>query len=268
MSQRTLISSSAGTFWSISEDNDWSVLLLDRASVIRTTDRQSTPNPVISSYSSTGGVNTVVVKDQDAKLNAGSSTSNLGATYFGFPLTHPDGEPVNLGLDHFTLDLFLEITANPGEDDDNNVMIGIGINDGTSSMENGRLGGLISYDQAEPRIGSFGSGGGISFVARILDQKYIRVTTTTTPLDEPNPFNFVNVLSYSDANEYKKNRYTFGENIYMSPAPPRPSGSNAFVFVTIGKNGAAGSGDKTFSFKSYYKLNLHSFEGVGTERPG
>ena len=56
----------------------------------------------------------------------------------------------------------------------------------------------------------------------------------------------------------------------MSPAPARSviSTSSAFIFVTIGKNGVAGSGDKTFSFKSYYKLNLHSFEGVGTERPG
>ena len=64
MSQRTLISGSAGTFWGLTDGGEWTKLLLSDAINVRTTDRVSsgTPATVVSAYSDDGFVNSVTVE--------------------------------------------------------------------------------------------------------------------------------------------------------------------------------------------------------------
>ena len=53
------------------------------------------PVQVVSAFSDDGFVNTVTIEDVVSNLSTGSSSAiiNRAATYFGFPILKPDGEP-------------------------------------------------------------------------------------------------------------------------------------------------------------------------------
>ena len=275
MSEITLLSGSSGTFWSLSNDGAWTKLLLSDASVVRTTHRNSGAT-VVSAYSDNGSVNSVTVDDVAANLASATSANNTSACYFGFPILEPDGNPVDLGSDQFTLDMFLEIVTNPGDEDNNKAFIGIGVNDGTSSYENGRCGGHINYNNSNgPKIGTFGWSGrtevngydslGAGSSKRTV--KYVRVTTSTSAIGEDSPLQFVVTTGYSGSNERINSRQDNTSTVF-SNSLDRPSGSNAYVFITVGKQSTAGSGAKTFTFKAYYKIDMQTFNGAASNRPG
>ena len=269
MSQMTLLSSSAGTFWGLTDGDEWTKLLLSDAINVRTTDRVSsgTPSTVVSAYSDDGFVNSVTVEDVASNLGGGVSLGSTKATYFGFPLLEPDGEPVNLGSDHFTLDFFLEITENPGDSDNNKAFIAIGINDGTNDFQTGRVGGIMIYKSATPQAGVFYGNGGQS-VLTTENMRYIRTTVCTSAPGPVTPFQWVNTTIYDDNNARIKTRQQEAPALFMSSMPSRPTGSNAHVFISIGKSTTAGTGAKNFKFKAYYKLDMHTFNGVASTRPG
>ena len=271
MSQMTLLSSSAGTFWGLTDGDEWTRLLLTEATVVRTTTR-NTAAAVLSSYSDDGFVNTVQVKDVAATLGSGTSVTNTSACYFGFPILQPDGSAVDLGSDQFTMDMFLEIVTNPGETDNNRVFIGIGINDGTSSFENGRCGGHINYNNNNgPKIGNFGWSGRTEVNGYLTGPsrytKFIRVTTSTSAIGEDSPLQFIVTTGYSGSNERINSRQDNTSTVF-SNGLDRPSGSSAYAFIMVGKQATAGTGDKTFTFKAYYKLDTQTFNGAASNRPG
>tara|TARA_R100001086_G_scaffold232203_1_gene153334 strand:+ start:103 stop:912 length:810 start_codon:yes stop_codon:yes gene_type:complete len=269
MSQMTLLSSSAGTFWGLTDGDEWTKLLLSNAINIRTTDRVSSGSPatVVSAYSDDGFINAVTVEDVASNLGGGVNISNTKATYFGFPLLEPDGEPVNLGSDQFTLDLFLEITENPGDSDNNKVFIGVGLNDGTNDFQTGRIGGVMIYKATTPQAGVFYGNGGQS-VLNATNMRYVRTTVCTSAPGDDSPFQWVTSTVYGDNNERITTRQSQAAELFMSSSPARPTGSNAHVFITIGKQSANGDGAKQFKFKAYYKLDMHTFNGVASTRPG
>ena len=269
MAERRLLSSSSGTFWSLSNDGAWTKLLLSDATVVRTTHRNSGAT-VISAYSDNGSVNSVTIDDVTANLSSATSANNTSACYFGFPILEPDGNPVDLGSDQFTLDMFLEIVTNPGDEDDNKAFIGIGVNDGTSSYENGRCGGHINYNNSNgPKIGTFGWSGRTEVNGYAGDDysKYIRVTTSTSAIGEDSPLQFVVTTGYSGSNERINSRQDNNSTLF-SNSLDRPSGSNAYVFVMVGKQATAGTGAKDFTFKAYYKIDMQTFNGAASNRPG
>lgn len=266
MTQRRLLSGSSGTFWGLVRESEWTRMLITDASVVRATDRQSTPNTVVSAYSDDGFKNTVTVEDVDARLNAGGL--NL-ATYFGFPITKPDGSPVDLGADCFTINFALEITDHPGATDDNNVIIGLGINDGTSSMENGRFGGFISFDNSGgPRIGCFSGGGGAAEGGFTTTQLVMRTITSTTPTgSEANPFVSIMTDGYDVNGDFQRNKLVQGATQYGNAYGSRPVGTGSYAFITIGRKGTAGSGAKNFSFRAFYKVSLHTINDTAAQIP-
>ena len=271
MSQMTLLSSSTGTFWGLTSGDEWTKLLLSEATVVRTT-RRTDGAAVLSSYSDDGFINTVQIKDVQATLGSATSTTNTSACYFGFPILQPDGSPLDLGSDQFTMDMFLEIETNPGEKDNNKAFIGIGVNDGTSSYENGRCGGHINYNNSNgPKIGTFGWSGRTEVNGYLTSpsrfSKFIRITTTTSAIGEDSPLQFVVTTGYSGSNERINSRQDNSDTVFSSGLN-RPSGSNAYAFIMVGKLTTAGTGDKTFTFKAYYKVDMQTFNGAASNRPG
>ena len=116
MAQRTLLSGSGGTFWGITNGTEWQgPLLLSESTNFRTDTLAGVQ--VVSAFSDDGFVNTVTIEDVVANLAAGSSSAvaNRAATYFGFPILKPDGEPLDIS-DQFTIDCFFEIVQDPGNE--------------------------------------------------------------------------------------------------------------------------------------------------------
>ncbi len=268
MAQRRLLSGSSGTFWGLVGEGEWTRLLLSDASVVRLTDRASSPNTVISSFSDDGDVNTVVVEDVNSRLNSGTPTAV--ASYFGFPITKPDGSPLDLGADCFTIDLSLEVTATPGITDDNNVILAIGINDGTSSMENGRFGGFIEFDTSTGgKVGNFSGGGGMNEGGADADILVLRSTLTTTPTgSELNPFYSITSTAYDVNGDFQRDKYSAGINLYQNSPSARPIGTGSYAFIAVGRKGTAGSGAKTFKFRTFYKVSMLTFNDTPQSIPG
>jgi hypothetical protein len=284
MAQSTLLSSSAGTFWGLTNGTEWQgPLLLSESTNFRTgTLGTSTfgvnPVQVVSAFSDDGFVNTVTIEDVVSNLAAGSSSTiaNRAATYFGFPILKPDGEPLDLS-DHFTIDFFFELTEDPGAgSEQHKCAFVMGINGGDSDFSAGRAGGGVRFDQASatsnPRIFNYGGGSVQSFV-NCNNFRYLTFTYRTTPTGENNTFQSTVVTGYNDANVMINQKQTSkAVNYYMgSPTlTSRPSGS-AHVFLSFGKHqtGASGAtGAKTFKFKAYYKFYEHTFNGAPSFRPG
>jgi hypothetical protein len=273
MAQSTLLSSSAGTFWGITNGTEWQgPLLLSGAINIRTVTRGGSPATVVSAYSDDGVVNSVTVEDVASILGSGTGTGNTSATYFGFPILKPDGSSVNLGLDQFTLDLFLEASCSAGVEDNNKAFFAIGVNDGTNDFQTGRVGGLMTYNNASnPQFGVFyGSGGQSRANAAVASgMTYIRTTVSTTTLGESQPFRWAHTTCYGfdDAminGKQQQNNTSF----FMNGTITRPTGSNAHVFISIGKLSSPGTGAKNFTLKAYYKLSMQTFNDSASQRPG
>ena len=283
MAERTLLSGSDGTFWSVQSGNEWKKLLLTESTNFRTGTLGTSvfgvnPVDVVSAFSDDGFVNTVTIEDVVANLSTGSSSTiaNRAATYFGFPILKPDGEPLDLS-DQFTIDFFFELTEDPGAgSEQHKCMFVMGINGGDSDFNAGRAGGGVRFDQSSagsnPRIFNYGGGAGLSF-ANCNNFRYMRFTYRTTPTGEDNTFQNTVVSGFSDANELINQKQTSKQiNYYMgSPSlTSRPTGP-AHVFLSFGKHGTGGggaTGAKTFKFKAYYKFYEHTFNGASSFRPG
>ena len=277
MAQRRLLSGSSGTFWGVVNEGEWTgPLLLKDAAVIRTQTRTTgTPVDIISSSGSSdnGTVNTVTLLDVAASYSGGDSAANPSCAYFGFPVTKEDGSALDLGSDRFTIDLFLELTAIPGETDNNKCFVMIGVNDGDSAMD-ATMGGAFIYDNGSQRMAIFTNAGGRNATACAGGPPYLRVLMTTAPSGSNttynNPINAIQAFGYDGTdNDYKNTRDIAGDTImgtkYQSTG--LPTGSQTHVFIALGRT-SAGAGEKDFSFKAYYKLSLHTKNGVPTERPG
>jgi hypothetical protein len=277
MAESTLLSGSTGTFWGVTSGGEWTgPLLLKNATVTRTQTRTTgTPADIISSSGSSddGKVNTVTILDVAASYNSGASASNPACAYFGFPVTKKDGSAVNLGSDRFTLDLFLELTAIPGETDNNDCFVMIGVNDGDSDMD-ATLGAAFIYDNTNQRVAVFSNSGGRSMANCAGDPPYLRALLSTAPSGSNptrhNPINGIHIFAFDgNTNEYKNHRNMQGNSTmgtkYQSTG--LPTGSQTHVFIALGRT-VAGQGEKDFSFKAYYKLSLHTFNDNPTERPG
>ena len=278
MAQRRLLSGSSGTFWGVVNEGEWTgPLLLKDATVTRTETRATFGSPVdiISSSGSSddGKVNTVTLLDVRASYDSGDSGTNPSCAYFGFPVTKEDGSPLYLGSDHFTIDLFLELTAIPGETDNNKCFVMIGVNDGDTDMD-ATVGGAFLYDNGAQRVAIFTNAGGRNATACAGGPPYLRALMTTAPSGSntaySNPINGIQAFCYDGAdNDYKNTRDLAGDTImgtkYQSTG--LPTGSQTHVFIALGRT-SAGAGEKDFSFKAYYKLSLHTNNGVPTERPG
>tara|TARA_R100000030_G_scaffold55336_1_gene41695 strand:- start:24 stop:875 length:852 start_codon:yes stop_codon:yes gene_type:complete len=283
MGERTLLSGSDGTFWSVQSGNEWKKLLLTectnfRTGTLGTTTVDVNPVQVVSAFSDDGFVNTVTIEDVLANISTGSSSviANRAATYFGFPIIKPDGSQLDLS-EQFTIDFFFELTEDPDNGSaQNKCMFIMGINDGQSDLSTGRAGGGFRFDQstagANPRIFNYGGGAGLSF-ANCNNLRYITFTYRTTPEDNISVFQDTVVRGYGDDNVLINQRQTSKSNNYYmaSPTPgSRPTGP-AHVFLSFGKNGTGGSGAtgaRTFKFKAYYSFYEHTFNGVSSFRPG
>jgi hypothetical protein len=106
----------------------------------RVTDQAGTPNTIVSSFSDDGKKNTATIEDLVANLGTGGTTSvaNRAATYFGWPILKPDGEPLNVGNDQFTIDFVLEVLEDAGNEQ-NKCFLGLGINGGDTDYSGGRM---------------------------------------------------------------------------------------------------------------------------------
>lgn len=277
MAQRRLLSGSGGTFWGVVNEGEWTgPLLLKDAAVIRTQTRSTgTPVDIISSSGSSddGKVNTVTLLDVVSSYSGGDSATNPSCAYFGFPVTKQDGSALNLGSDRFTLDLFLELTAVPGETDNNKCFVMIGVNDGDSDMD-ATVGGAFVYNNTQQRVAVFTHAGGRSEAEVAGGPPYLRALVSTAPSGSNptyhNPINGIHIFGFDGTSgEYKNFRNMQGNSTmgtkYQSTG--LPTGSQTHVFIGLGRV-QAGQGEKDFSFKAYYKLSLHTQNGVPTERPG
>lgn len=276
MAQRRLLSGSSGTFWGVVNEGEWTgPLLLKNATKVRRENRDGTPAEVISASGSSddGLVNTVTLRDVNSNFNAGPSATNPGCAYFGFPITKEDGSPLDLGADRFTVDLFLEITANPGETDNNKCFIIMGINDGDTDMDAVIATGFHYLTAQQLSIYTNGSGR-LNTACNTDGFPYLRATMITAPSGSnptySNPFNGITTFAYDgNDNDFINDRTIEGDTQYGTKyqSSGLPIGSQAFVYIALGRN-ATGQGEKDFSFKAYYKLSLHTQNGQGTERPG
>ena len=273
MAQRRLLSGSGGTFWGVVNEGEWiGPLLLKNATVMRTQNKLGSPQDIISSSGSSdnGLVNTVTLLDVASSYDGGTSP---GCAYFGFPLTKEDGSPLDLGKDRFTVDMFLEITNNPGETDNNKCFVFMGINDGDTDLD-ATIGTGFTYLSAQ-QLTVFSTGGSRTNIACNTDGfPYLRATMTTAPSGSnptySNPFNGITTFAYDgNDNDFINDRVLEGDTIYGTKyqSSGLPIGSQAYAYVALGRT-ATGQGEKTFSFKAYYKLSLHTKNGVPTERPG
>lgn len=276
MAQRRLLSGSDGTFWGVVNEGEWSgPLLLKNATKVRKENRQGSPDEIISSSGSfdDGLINTVKLIDVVSNFNAGPSATNPGCAYFGFPITKEDGSPLDLGADRFTVDLFLEITAFPGETDNNKCFIVMGINDGDTDMDAVIATGF-HYLSAQQLV-VYSNGAGRTNAGCDTDGfPYLRATMITAPSgsnpSHSNPFNGITTFAYDgNDNDFINDRTLEGDSLYGTKyqSSGLPTGSQAYVYIALGRT-ATGQGEKTFSFKAYYKLSLHNRNGVPTERPG
>ena len=275
MSQMTLLSGSAGTFWGLTGGNEWTRLLLTEASSNRVTDQAGTPNTVVSSFSDDGKTNTATIEDVVANLATGGTTSvaNRAATCFVWPIFKPDGEPLNVGNDQFTIDFVLEIVQDGGNDQ-NRCFVGLGINGGDIDYSGGRAAALIVYNSnntaINPRIASIGGGSGAT-ISNAGGLKYIKYNFTSSPTGEFNPFQHVSITAYDDSNERINTRQLATQQFYLnSPSLTSRPTDQAHAFITLGKQntGAAGAGGaKTFKFKAFYKVSLHTQNDAPSSRP-
>jgi hypothetical protein len=273
MAQSTLLSSSAGTFWGITNGTEWQgPLLLSGSTNTRTVTRGGSPATVVSAYSDDGVVNSVTVEDVTSILGSGTGTGNTSAAYFGFPLLKPAGDPVNLGLDQFTLDFFLEASCSAGVEDNNKAFFAIGINDGDKDFQTGRVGGMMTYNNASnPQFGIFYGSGGRSLANAPVEKgmTYIRTTVCTSAPATSQPFNWINTTVYGPTDVIINSRVLESETSFFEGGTiTRPTGSNAHVFISIGRLSSPGTGAKNFTLKAYYKLTLHTFNDSASTRPG
>lgn len=276
MAQRRLLSGSDGTFWGVVNEGEWAgPLLLKDAVVVRKESRGASPQEIISASGSSddGLVNTVTLRDVNSAFNAGANSSTPACAYFGFPITKEDGSPVNLGTDRFTVDLFLEITNNPGETDNNKCFITMGINDGDADLDASITTGFL-YLSAQ-QLSVFSTGGGRTNSGCNTDGfPYLRATMTTAPSGSnptySNPFNGISTFAYDgNDNDFINDRVLEGDTLFGTKyqSTGLPTGSQAHICILFGRT-VTGAGEKQFSFKAYYKLSLHNRNGVPTERPG
>jgi hypothetical protein len=272
MAQRRLLSGSSGTFWGVVGEGEWSgPLLLKNATKVRTQNKLGTPQDIISSSGSSddGLVNTVTLRDVSSAYNG----SSVGCAYYGFPLTKEDGSPLDLGADHFTIDFFLEITNSPTQTENNKCFLFVGINDGDTDLD-ATMGAGFAYDITTQRNTVFSTGGSrTNKNCATVGFPYTRATMTTAPSGS-NTFGnpFIGIMAYGydgDDNDQIADRILVGDTMYGTKyqSTGLPIGSQAYVYVALGRT-ATGAGEKTFSFKAYYKLSLHTRNGVPTERPG
>ena len=253
--------------WTLRPQGEWTKMLLNEADVSRAVKTSDGGVTVVSNITDDGTTNSVQIQNTVATLKSGIGATNNDAAYFGFAARDSGGRQIPLG-DSYGVDIYLEWTATPGTNDDNDCFLAHGCNDGNPSWANGKMGGIICWNHASgPKAGIITRGGGQT-LGNAYTAAYMLTNMRSVPPGENFIFQSQTVETYDSSDEKVTIRQNNGTSAYNGSSPSRPGGEDFLhIWLAIGTNVAPGS-VKNFSFRSYYRVHLLNYKGGPSWRPG
>ena len=250
--------------WSLRPEGSWKKMLLSQADLTRLVKSSDSGVAVVANVTDDGNTNSVQIQNITATLKSGTGATNNDAAYFGFMPKDSGGNPIRIG-DAYGVDLFLEWTATPGNED-NDCFLAHGVNDGDISWAGGKIGSIVCFNNANgPKSGIVTRGGG-----QTLNNSYTSVYMLTnmrsTPVGENSVFMSFTHEAYDDNNQKVTTRQSSSLTSYNSSPANRPT-DFLHLWIAIGSNNTPGA-VKNFSFKAYYRVHLLNDKGISTHRPG
>lgn len=250
--------------WVLRSEGQWKKMLLSQADSSRLVKASDGGVTVVSSATDNGNTNSVTIANVVATLKSGAGATNNDAAYFGFAPRDSGGNTIPIG-DAYGVDIFLEWTAIPGIED-NDCFIAHGLNDGDTAFANGKLGGIICWNNGSgPKTGTVTRGGGQSLV-NAFTATYMLTNFRTTPVGENSVFYSYTTQTYDSNNEAVTSRQSNSLTAYNQTPGSRPT-DTLHVWLAIGTNAAPGA-TKNFSFNAYYRVHKLVDKGIPTLRPG
>jgi hypothetical protein len=231
----------------------WTPAILSAAPISRVSNR-SDNDTIVTAISNSGNVNTITLADVSSNISSGTTTNNNNCAFFALPLKDSDGGDLLLSS-HFTLNIFLKITATPGVEDNDCFILG-GLCDGNTDLDTGRIAGGLVWDNATgPKPTGMSFGGGITKgAANAASQHAQTIVSTNMPsIVYVTCANLTN--SISAAGEVIQTRLVTGQHAFEGSASPPSSRRTdpAYLGIFVGRT-ATGAGSKEFSFEMYYSI--------------
>ena len=250
--------------WTLRSEGQWEKMLVTQADLTRLVKTSDSGVVVVSNVTDNGNTNSVQIQNVVATLKSGTGTTNNDAAYFGWAPRDSGGHKIPIG-DAYGVDIFLEWTSTPGNED-NDCFIAHGVNDGNISWAGGKLGGIICWNnESGPKHGTVTRGGGQT-LNNAYTANYMLTNMRSTPVGENSVFMSMTCEAWDNSNQLVTKRQQSSLTAYNATPGSRPT-DFLHVWIAIGTNTAPGA-VKNFSFNAYYKVHTLTDEGVSTLRPG
>ena len=149
---------------SLVSNREWIPLRFSDCAEARVLNRDGTPVAVFDSFSSSGNQNICTLSQNKASLSSGTSTGNTGAATFKFPVYKSNGQALQLD-EPYSINFYLKIISATASATNNDAIVAVGIFDGDTTLQGGRLASGLHYNNATgPRV--FSAGNGVSITGQ------------------------------------------------------------------------------------------------------
>ena len=215
---------------------EWRMLRLTEADVSRVVN-YSDNQALMTSISVNGDINSFTVANIRGSMGSGTgfSASNQ-ATFHGWKLLKPDGSPYTLN-DHVNISLFMDWSyGHPTfEQAKCNVQMVLGVNNGSTSWSNGKIGAGVKFvDNQNPKCCVFSQGGGFTFDQANSGNKMLISHTWTMPAGIRYPFRIFQYEAFDTDFTETTRRQVNGTSSYNGTSSPDRT-EDLYVFFSVGR---------------------------------